>query len=122
MEVDERSIALSELECASEAFCTGTGASVTAVGEVALPGSRAGSDTVVYNADDDGVTSWGPVGTKLLRLVQDIQHGVADDSRMWVSPCPTEDLYRGVLFDVENIGDLEQDMITEGWFANEPTG
>jgi branched-chain amino acid aminotransferase len=75
--VAERPIKLAELAGWREGFCTGTGASVTAVGSVTVPAGVAGG-AAEYQA-----AGWGEVSTAVAERLFGIQWGEADDPRGW---------------------------------------
>ena len=76
--VEERPLSLKELENASEAFCCGTGASITPVGSVTY--NKGGSNT-----SERGLMTFGNKGRKagfvtnrLYKMLYDIQWGTGD--------------------------------------------
>jgi branched-chain amino acid aminotransferase len=63
-------------EGASEAFCVGTGASVSPIGSITN-----GDAVAEYSYGDSG---YGPVAEKVLSLLSGIQGGTMEDKRGWV--------------------------------------
>jgi len=73
IKVEERKLKLKELCDFDEAFCCGTGASVTPVGSVEVEGG--GEDSYVFG--DEGKTA-GDLTKKLYQILHDIQWGIND--------------------------------------------
>jgi len=72
--VEERPIKLSELKDCGEAFCCGTGASITPVGQVVAKTAAADSYEKSYKLTGaDGRA--GPITNKLYKMLYDIQWG-----------------------------------------------
>jgi len=77
MTVLEQRLPISELQNASEAFCCGTGASITPVGRVRVTGKDddSGGMDIVFG-DGEAV---GPQTKRLQKLLLDIQMGTASE-------------------------------------------
>jgi branched-chain amino acid aminotransferase len=76
--VVEGPIHLSHLQVASEAFCCGTGASVTPVGSVSVQRTDGTEDKEAYVVFGDGTTP-GPLTRRLYTTLLTIQTGTNDD-------------------------------------------
>jgi len=82
--VAERPLRLAELENAKEIFCTGTGASVTAVGKVVVPTSL-GADVAGRTYENPG---WGEVTKAVAQRLFAIQWGDGEDTYGWMHVVP----------------------------------
>ncbi|GMH78075.1 hypothetical protein TrVE_jg10400 [Triparma verrucosa] len=72
--VEERPINLNELGKATEAFCCGTGASITPVGDIHVPSTETEGEETIYNFWK-GERRAGDVTEKLYKMLHDIMWG-----------------------------------------------
>jgi len=72
--VEERPVSLSDLGRASEAFCCGTGASVTPVGDVHVE-EASGGDDKVYKLCAEGKRKAGPVTERIYEMLHEVIWG-----------------------------------------------
>jgi branched-chain amino acid aminotransferase len=73
--VEERRLTLSDLKNASEAFCCGTGASITPVGSVSVANQEGIEDESAQVTFGDGSTP-GSLTQKIYKMLLDLQTGV----------------------------------------------
>jgi branched-chain amino acid aminotransferase len=79
--VRERALDLRELAGCREAFCTGTGASVTSVGSVSVPDGVLPEGQAEYTA-----APWGEVTRAVAEKLFATQWGDIEDARGWMHP------------------------------------
>ena len=75
VKVEERPVSLSDLGRASEAFCCGTGASVTPVGDVHIEPGEGGGDDTVYRLCEGGKRRAGPVTERIYEMLHEVIWG-----------------------------------------------
>lgn len=85
--VEERAVTLDELRSATEAFCCGTGASITPVGSVAVARGDGSEDEGAAVRFGDGATP-GPLTQRLHKMLAGIQtgedEGLSEKYRHWI--------------------------------------
>lgn len=77
-DVRERPLSLSDLKGACEAFCCGTGASITPVGSINVANADGSEDSEATLVFGDG-NSPGPLTQRLYKLLLDLQTGTDHD-------------------------------------------